>query len=177
MVASVPLTSLDYPTASATINGRILLAARALGLGQDDDADDGRRVCPPRRRRGAARRRGHRGGAAAEARLLHGVPELRDLPAFERLREHRVSAAGAPLGEGCGCSAGRVGARLGAALPLRPPTSTSAVRRAAAARRTDAGHRLPSASGVDGRAAGRARQEFALPRCRSRSRRSSSASA
>ena len=44
-------------------------------------------------RRSTAR---HRRRAAAEARLRHGVPELRDLPAPERLRERRLSAAGAP---------------------------------------------------------------------------------
>ena len=72
---------------------RVLLAARPVGLRQDDDAADDRRVRAPDLRRDPARRRRRRRGAAARAQRPHGVPELRAVPAPERVRQHRLRAA------------------------------------------------------------------------------------
>ena len=101
--------------------GRILLAARTFGLGQDHHLDDGRRLCAPRQRYRSARRPRHRRDTAAETQLWHGVSELCDLSPPECLREHRLSATCATLGERRNRRAGDLGARTGAARPLRGP--------------------------------------------------------
>ena len=60
---------------------RVLLAARPVGLRQDDDAAADRRVRAADVGRDPARRRRHRAHAAAQAAGQHGVPELRAVPA------------------------------------------------------------------------------------------------
>ena len=84
---------------------RVLLAARPVGLRQDDDAADDRRLRAPDRGRDPARRRRRRAGAAARAQRPHGVPELRAVPAPQRVRQHRVRAA-PPQGRAATRSAG-----------------------------------------------------------------------
>ena len=73
--------------------GRVRHPARALGLGQDDAADDGRRPYPARSGEVWIDGKRRRPTAAAPARHRHGLPELRAVPAPDRLREHRLSAA------------------------------------------------------------------------------------
>ena len=84
----IPELDLTIPAAQ---DGR---ARRAERLRQVDDAAHGRRA------RGADRRQDHastaatsRSVAAGRARHRDGVPELRALPAHERVREHGVRAA------------------------------------------------------------------------------------
>ena len=52
------------------------------------------------RRRDRDRRPGRQQAGAARARLRHGVPELRPLPAHDRRRQHRLRAEGRGRGEG-----------------------------------------------------------------------------
>ena len=73
--------------------GRVLHAARAVGLRQDDDAAADRRLRAPRRGAHPARRRRRVPHAAAQAPRQHGVPVLRAVPAPHRRREHRLRAA------------------------------------------------------------------------------------
>ena len=85
--------------------------------------------------------------AAEGARHLHGVPELRALPAYERLRQHGVRAEAGERIEG---RDRRQGAGGGAYPPDREPADAKAkgaFRRAAAAGRDRAGHRA-GAEGV-----------------------------
>ncbi len=85
-------------TAVAGINlddalGRVLLAARPLGLRQDDHAPADRRVRTAGRGPDPARRRGHGADAAAQAQRQHGLPELRAVPAPHGRGERRVRPA------------------------------------------------------------------------------------
>ena len=61
--------------------GRVLLAARAVGLRQDHAAQNHRRVRGHLVRGGADRRQGHGGRARQRPADEHGVPVLRHLPA------------------------------------------------------------------------------------------------
>ena len=93
-------------------------AARAVRLRQDHDAAADRRLHRARPRHHRGRRPAAvvagLGGAAGVARHGHGVPELRDLAAQERVRERRVrpqdpqgaGRRGAPQGRG-GAGAGQ----------------------------------------------------------------------
>ena len=96
---------------------RVLLAARPVGLRQDDDASSDRRVRTARQRQDPARRGRHGGDAAAQAEGQHRLPELRALPAPRRLRQRRVRAAPAAC-EAAGdarARAGRCSKRSGSA--------------------------------------------------------------
>ena len=70
--------------------GRVHRPARPVRLRQVDDAEHHRRPAAGDRRRHLARRAPHRPAAAGRARLRHGVPELRAVPAYERAQEHRL---------------------------------------------------------------------------------------
>ena len=72
---------------------RILRAARAVGLRQDDAAAHARGLRDADSGPHPARRRGHRRRAAAPAAGEHDVPELRAVSAFERRKERRLRAA------------------------------------------------------------------------------------
>ena len=74
--------------------GRVLHDARALRLGQDDDAADDRRLRGPDRRHDRAGRRGRQRRAALRPRGQHRLPGLRALPAHDRRRERRLRPAG-----------------------------------------------------------------------------------
>ena len=72
--------------------GGVLLAARAVGLRQDDDAAHDRRLrAADRRPDPAARPRRHQ-RSAGQAAGQHGLPELRPVPPPRRRRERRVRA-------------------------------------------------------------------------------------
>ena len=73
--------------------GRVLLAARPLGLRQDDAAADHRRSRPARRGRHPDRRRRRQGDPGAQAPRQHGLPVLRPLPAPQRARQRRLRPA------------------------------------------------------------------------------------
>ena len=68
-------------------------AGRPVGLRQVDDAADGRRARGADRRHDPDRRPRRHQPAAGRARHRDGVPELRALPAHDRVREHGVRAA------------------------------------------------------------------------------------
>ena len=70
------------------------------GCGKIDDAADDRRPRGDHRRRDHGRRRGGQRRAAEGPRHGDGVPELRALPAHDRVREHVVRAAAQALPEG-----------------------------------------------------------------------------
>ena len=97
--------------------GRILRAARPVGLGQDDDAAHPRRPRDGERRPRADGRRRRDDAGARRARRRDGVPELRALSAHDGRAEHRLSAED-------GRHAGRRDRR--ARSPTPPPRSTSA---------------------------------------------------
>ena len=73
--------------------GRVLLAARSVGLRQDDDAADARRLRGPERGPDHARGRAGRERAAVQARREHGLPELRALRAPRHRRQRRLRPA------------------------------------------------------------------------------------
>ena len=133
---------------------RVLLAARPVGLRQDDDAADDRRLRAADRGRDPARRRRRRPGAPAPPQRPHGVPELRAVPAPERVRQRRLRAAPPKVAKG------EVRRRVQEALELvelgglgQPPPA-AALRRPAAARRAGAGAR-PAPGGAAARRAAR----------------------
>ena len=76
-------------------SGRVLLAARAVGLRQDDDAADGRGLRAADRGRGVPRGRAGRDRAAVQAQRQHGVPELRAVRAPRRRRATSPSGSSA----------------------------------------------------------------------------------
>ena len=86
----VAVDSIDLEIA----RGRVLHDARAVGLGQDDDAADHRRLRAARRRARRAARRGRHRPPAVLPRREHGLPGLRALPAHDGGPERRVRAAG-----------------------------------------------------------------------------------
>ena len=82
------------------LRGRVLRAARPVGLRQDHAAAHARRLRDAGRGPHPARRRGHRGGAAAPAAGQHDVPELRAVSAPDRRGQHRLRAEAGRLAEG-----------------------------------------------------------------------------
>ena len=79
---------------------RVLHHARAVGLGQDDDAASDRGLRAPRRGADLPRRRGRGAEAPVRARRQHRLPGLRALPAHDRGGERRVRPQGEARGEG-----------------------------------------------------------------------------
>ena len=79
--------SLDIP------RGRVLLAARPIGLRQDDHPADDRRLRGGHRGHDLPRRHRRDRPPAVQARDEHRLPELRAVPAPQRLREHRLRPA------------------------------------------------------------------------------------
>ena len=82
--------------------GRVLLAARAVRLRQDDDPPHDRRIRAAVRGPDPARRRRRRLHAAAQAEREHRLPELRALPAPRRVRQRRLrprAGTSVPKGE------------------------------------------------------------------------------
>ena len=76
--------------------GRVLHAARPVGLRQDDAAAHDRRLQPAGQRRDPVRRQADRRRARAPPQHRHGVPGLRDLSAHERGRQRRLRPRDAP---------------------------------------------------------------------------------
>ena len=72
--------------------GRVLRAARPVGLGQDDDAAHPRRARDGERGPRADGRRRRDDAGAGRARRRDGVPELRALSAHDGRAEHRLPA-------------------------------------------------------------------------------------
>ena len=114
------------------------------------------------RRQHLARRTAHRHAAAGEARLRHGVPELRAVSAHERGEERRLRPAHARR-QRRGCRrAGRARAEARAADRTGAQAARTAFRRPAAARRDRPRDRDRAAADPDGRAAVESRREAAL---------------
>ena len=141
---------------------RVLLDARAVGLGQDDDAADDRGLRAADGRPGLAPRPRRHPARAVRARRQHRVPGLRAVPAHDGRRERRLRPASSgrsrrPSGE----------RRVGDALAmvrlerLRAAQARPALRRPAAARRARAGAREPAARPAARRAPRRARPQAA----------------
>ena len=140
---------------------RVLLAARAVGLRQDDDAADGGGLRAADRGPGLPRRRAGREGAAVQAQRQHGVPELRAVRPPRHRGQRRVRPQAAQGRGGRDPHARRRGARARAADRARDRAPERALRRPAPARRARAGARQPARGAAARRAAGRARPEAA----------------
>ena len=101
---------------------RVLHHARAVRLGQDDDAADDRRLRAPRRgQRSQLGGEDVTGRPPYDARREHGLPGLRALPAHDRGRERRYGLR--VKGVEARASAG---ARVDEALETRPARRASA---------------------------------------------------
>ena len=89
--------------------GRVLFAAWGVRLGQDDASAHDCGFEAVTSGTIADRRARDAGRATAPAPDQHGVPELRDLPASERARQHRLrtEAAGNSQGTGSDADGGR----------------------------------------------------------------------
>ncbi len=126
---------------SGDARGRDAGDRRRLGLRQIDAAAAGRRAGAAERRAHPARRARRLRARPGGARHRHGIPELRALPAYERVRQHGLRAAhprpvasrDPPPGGADGGSAGAGGAARAQAAP--------ALGRAAPARRHGPRHR------------------------------------
>ena len=126
---------------SLDIGGRrVLLAARPVGLRQDDDAADDRRLRAADRRPDPAARPRHDPRAARQAAGEHGLPALRAVPPPRRRRQHRVRARSARAWRRT---------RSGAASARRSSSSASTATRSAS--RTS----CPAASSSGSRSPGR----------------------
>ena len=136
---------------------RIPDAARAVGLGQDHDADHAGGLRAADGGSHHRRRRGYHRRAGREARHRHGVPELRAVSQHDGGREHRLSAQGARLRGVRRSRAGETRAVDGAARRPRRPPPAAAFRRPAAARRGGPRAGVRAAARAARRAAGRAR--------------------
>jgi putative spermidine/putrescine transport system substrate-binding protein len=80
--------------------GRVHRPSRPVGLRQVDHAELHRRAAAGDRRWHLARRQAHRPAAPGRARLRHGVPELRAVPAYERPQEYRLRPEDARRAQG-----------------------------------------------------------------------------
>ena len=104
--------------------GGVPLAARPVGLRQDDRAAPRRRLRPARRGAHRHRRQGHHEGRAEQARHGHGVPGVLALPEHDRRAERRVRPEDPREGQGRA-----LGARRRAARARRPrPRGHTAIR-------------------------------------------------
>ncbi len=123
---------------------RVRGAGGPVGLRQVDDAAHDRRPRGDLGRHDPDRRPGRQRPAAAQPQHLHGVPELRALPAHDGAREPRLRAEDrGPRGRRHR-RAGHGGFRHpGARRPARPPAGEP-VRRPAPARRHGSRHRPQS---------------------------------
>ena len=105
------------------------------GCGKSTTSADGRRARRSHLGRDLYRRPARQRRAAEGPRHRDGVPELRALPAYDRVREHVVRAAAAEVPEGRDQGAGRErGPHPRHHPPARPPAE-AALGRTAAARR------------------------------------------
>ncbi len=90
---------------------RVLLDARPVGIGQDDDAADDRRLRAADGGPHRAPRPGRHQRAAVRPRREHGLPGLRPVPAHDRRRQRRLRPDGPQGARG----------RSGSARDRRPP--------------------------------------------------------
>ena len=88
------------------LQGRVLLAARSLGLRQDHLASSHRRVRAADRGQRRSRRRRRLRRAALPARGEHRLPAVRAVPSPERVRQRRVRAASPKRCQQPRCAAG-----------------------------------------------------------------------
>ncbi len=140
---------------------RVRGAGRAVRLRQVHAAAHDRRAREHHLGRDRHRQAGGQYAAAERPRRRHGVPELRALPAHDRVRQHGVlpeARQGAGRGDGPGGVAGGADPRpRAAAAPLPAP----ALGRAAPARRHGPRHRAQSAGVPVRRAALQSRRQAA----------------
>ena len=141
---------------------RVLLDARPVRLGQDDDPADDRRLRAADRGPGHAPRRGREPARAVRARREHGLPGLRPVPAHDRrgqrgLRPDDPQGAAMPIADRQVADALRDGPARG----LREAQAVAAVGRPAPAGRARPGARQPAAGAPPRRAARRARPQAA----------------
>ena len=144
---------------------------RAVGLRQDHDAPHGGRARGDHRRRDRHRRPDRQRSAAQGPRHRHGVPELRALPAHERVRQHGLRPQDAEVPEG-----GDPEARAGRRRDPRHPGAAQA--QAAPALRRPAPARAPWAApscGTRRSSSSTSRSPTSTPSCACRCASSSSA--
>ncbi len=143
------------------LSGRVLRAARSVGLRQDHAVAPDRRLRAAECRPHPARRRRPRAGAAASASGQHDVPELCAVPASHRRGQRRLRPQAGGLAEARNRRARRRHAGAGQARKFRPAQAARAVRRPAPARGAGAFAGQAPARAAARRADGGARQEAA----------------
>ncbi len=142
-------------------DGRVLLHARPVRLGQDHLLAADRRVRAAGRRQYRDPWRQCRRRAALPARREHGIPGLRAVSAHDRGRERRVRADDPQGGGGRAAPALAGDARAGQARSHGCPQAQPALGRTAPARGAGARVDQPAERAVAGRAAGSARPQAA----------------
>ncbi len=143
------------------LSGRVLCAARAVGLRQDHVAAHDRRLRAAERRPHPARWRRYHARAAVSAADQHDVPELRVVSAPDGRGQHRVRAQAGRLAPRGDRRARRRHAGAGEARRSRPAQAAPAFGRAAPARGAGAFAGQAPARAAARRADGGARQEAA----------------
>ncbi len=138
---------------------RVLLDARSVGLGQDDDAADDRRLRDADERPRPAPRRGRHEDAAVRPRREHGLPGLRPVPAHDRRRQRRLRPDGPQGPEARARHARHRGAAHGPPARVRGAQAEPAVGRPAPAGRARPRAGQPAARPAPRRAARRARPQ------------------
>ncbi len=141
--------------------GRVLLAARPVGLRQDHHPADDRRLRGADQRPDPAPRPRHGRRPALPARRQHGLPAVRALPPHGRLRERGLRPAAQEGRQGRDQAAGGRGAGPGRAGGPREAQAAPAVGRPAAAGRPGPGAGQPATGPAAGRAARRPRPQAA----------------
>ena len=136
-------------------------ARRAVRVRQDDRAAHGGRARGRHVGRDQHRRARRQPCAIARSRHRDGVPELRALPASERLRQHRVQPQAAGSEEARDRREGSRGGAGARSRGLPGAEAARAVRRTAAAGRHGQGDRARARRVPDGRAALEPRREAA----------------
>ncbi len=132
--------------------GRVLHAARPLGLRQDHAPAPDRGVRDADLRSNPAGRQGYHRRSAEQAPRQHGVPELCAVPASDGGAEHRLRTGDAGTAQGGGRRDGAADAGAGAAGEVGGSQDEPAVGRPAAARGAGPG----AGAAAEGAAAGRA---------------------
>ncbi len=141
-------------TSTLTIRrGEFIALLGPVGLRQVDRAELPGRAAAADRRADLAGRHAARHAAARAARLRHGVPELRAVPAHVRARNIAFGLQMHGVAAGRGAPAGRRGDPPGAPRGARRQAARPALRRPAAAGRDRPGGRARAVAGADGRAA------------------------
>ncbi len=138
---------------------RVLQPARTVRVRKDHHPPDDRRVRGTHLGAHRAQGPGRDLAAALQAPRQHRLPELRAVPAPQRLRERRLRAPAQRRQGGRGPQPRHRDAQAGRAARLRVPQAEPGLGRAGAARRARAGLDQPPVGAAPGRAARRPRPQ------------------